>query len=534
MKKFICGLLLAVGILSVSSLAINASGENIISGGSFEGFISEGSEKLDFTDPAFNDGVMAGYGSGNWDSRAIAVKDPKNSNNTVCMLSYTVEGKPFSSFFKFATIKPGVKYTIDLDYYVEGETDNFGLRFAGAPTLEKTFYAGGATDGWKHASWEWTTDKDGSYDSINVWFNTKSNLNNKGYVDNIVIKEVEATTPEPGPDPKPEPEPVTPVSPLDPNKEYYFSDSLTINGDFEKFSVGTVFSEEQLEGAWGSVGLDNPAVISEVDGSHVLELKKGPKVYSSAFLMMPPELETGDLLRLSYDIKLVLANPNESYKAIDSSLVGGANISYYLIDYRSIDFNGENHTTGNEVAHYPIIIKPLENGWYRITLDYKLTRKDLVQTNSLRFLFTAMDPNDHMYIDNVNLYEISETPFVKDIEVESITINDGVSLELFVGDEKKLSYTVNPADATNKNVSFITSDKNICTVDASGNIVAKAKGACTITIKAENGVSSEIAIVVKEKEKPKKKGCGGSVMASITSIVLLAGGVFVLSRKKRR
>ena len=55
---------------------------------------------------------------------------------------------------------------------------------------------------------------------------------------------------------------------------------MTVNGDFEAFEVGTVFSEVQLEGAWGSVSLDNPATIQNVNGSHVIDLTAGEKKYS--------------------------------------------------------------------------------------------------------------------------------------------------------------------------------------------------------------------------------------------------------------
>ena len=61
-------------------------------------------------------------------------------------------------------------------------------------------------------------------------------------------------------------------------KDYYQSKSQTVNGDFEAFEVGTALSEDQLEGAWGTVtSYDNAAVISEVDGSHVLDLPGGAK-----------------------------------------------------------------------------------------------------------------------------------------------------------------------------------------------------------------------------------------------------------------
>ena len=512
----------------------------IVTGGDFEGFIPAGETELAFGDPAFSTGVQAGWGSGSWDSHCIAVKDPLNAENTVLKFSYSDAGKAWCSFFKFCTIEAGAKYEISLDYLVEGTTDNFGMRFAGSPVLEKTFYDGGSTDGWQHATWTWETDADGSYDSIAIWFNTAGNAANVGYVDNIVVTKVveEVETPQPQPTPQPDPE-----SPFDPNKTYYQSSSMTVNGDMEAFAVGTVFSEDQLEGAWGSVSLDNPATIVEENGNKAFKLGKGEKTYSSAFLMLPDTLEVGQLLRLSYDIKLNLTG--SGYITVSQCLVGGSNTEYYNIQLKAYTLgSGEVLlTSGAEAIHYPVKVTDLGNGWFNLTVDFQLTRKDLIQTNSVRWLLTAQNEADYMLIDNVNLYELSETPFETKVEVSSVEFVDGDSVSLKVGEEKTLGYTINPENATDTTVTFTTSNANVATVDANGKVVAVGKGACTITITAANGVKDEIAVLVSEAAaeptpeptpEPSKKGCGGSVIASVFGVLALAGTVVVLRKRKEQ
>ena len=521
----------------------------IVTYGDFEGMLNDGQD-VNFGEGA---GIVNGYGSLlKFDSYAKVTKDPLNAENTVAKFSYTVEGKAYSGFFKFCTLKPSTTYKIEFDYLVEGETDNFGMRFApDVPKLEYTFYEGGSTDGWQHATWEWTTDQYSTYDSIGMWFNTKGSADNAGYVDNIVITEV-VNEDEPTPTPEPEIE-----NPFKPGVTYYQSKSQTVNGDFEAFDAGTVFSEVQLEGAWGSVNLDNPATIQTVDGSKVLTLTAGSKVYSSAFLMMPDTLEVGDLLRLTYDVKLVLSDAAASYTAIDTCLVGGSNISYYLVDYKTLDFAGSNMTTGKELLSYPITVTAKENGWYTISFDYQVTNADLIQTNSLRFLFTAKSAADFMYIDNVNLYYLSETPFNEDIEVESITFNDGSLVNMTVGDSKVLKYTINPSDATDTSVTFKSDNEAVAKVDKYGKVTAVAAGTAKITVTASNGESAEIAIIVSaaQEEKPEqpeqpeeskpeqpeeskpeedKKGCRGSVVASVFGLVALTGAVVVMKKRKEQ
>ena len=60
-----------------------------------------------------------------------------------------------------------------------------------------------------------------------------------------------------------------------------------------------------------------------------------------------------------------------------------------------------------------------------------------------------------------------------DLNQNDTTLNKGESLTL--------NPTVNPADATNTTVTYTSSDTNVATVDASGNVVALAKGTTTIT-----------------------------------------------------
>ena len=56
-----------------------------------------------------------------------------------------------------------------------------------------------------------------------------------------------------------------------------------------------------------------------------------------------------------------------------------------------------------------------------------------------------------------------------------------------------------PADATNKKVKWITSDKKIATVDQNGKVKAKKKGTCIITCMAADGsgVRATCTITVK-------------------------------------
>lgn len=90
------------------------------------------------------------------------------------------------------------------------------------------------------------------------------------------------------------------------------------------------------------------------------------------------------------------------------------------------------------------------------------------------------------------------------IEVTDIKINENVS-KLKEGESEKLTATITPDNATNKSVTWKSSDENVATVDSTGNVVAKKAGMVDITAESSNGKTSTIKIkiekLIKEEEK---------------------------------
>ena len=79
-------------------------------------------------------------------------------------------------------------------------------------------------------------------------------------------------------------------------------------------------------------------------------------------------------------------------------------------------------------------------------------------------------------------------------EVSSITL-DKSSASLEVGETVTLSATVNPSDATDKTVTWTTSDATVATV-SNGVVTAKKIGTATITAKAGEKAATSCLIVV--------------------------------------
>lgn len=85
-----------------------------------------------------------------------------------------------------------------------------------------------------------------------------------------------------------------------------------------------------------------------------------------------------------------------------------------------------------------------------------------------------------------------------DVSVTGVSL-DKKSAELEVGGTLKLTATVEPANATNQNVSWSSSDENVATV-ANGTVTAVAVGSAVITVKtADGGKEAACTVTVKEK-----------------------------------
>lgn len=320
---------------------------------------------------------------------------------------------------------------------------------------------------------------------------------------------------------------------FDPSKTYYESKNYVVNGDFEKFDEGTTFSKNQLEGAWGSVSLDNPGHIVKDGENKVAAIgkinDKDSKNYSSMFLMTPDDITIGDLIRFQYDYKLTISDANDSYMEINSCFVGGANQSYYKIDLSKHGFDKTyNATSGVEAAHYNFKSENLDNGYTRVTLDFQVS-SDKIQWNSVRWLFTPHNVGDSLYVDNVAIKFLSETPFEKNVETVKINSED---FEMYVGEEKQLEVNVSPEDAQNKDIVWKSSDESVATVE-NGKVIALKEGVVEITAEASNGVKDSVVVTVLAN-KNNNNGCGGSIIATsgLLAALSIAGIVLVGTKKK--
>ena len=82
-------------------------------------------------------------------------------------------------------------------------------------------------------------------------------------------------------------------------------------------------------------------------------------------------------------------------------------------------------------------------------------------------------------------YTATITVTVKDEPVTGVKIQGNSSM--VINGKQTLKAVISPSNATNKGVTWESSDPSIATVDSKGNVVAKAKGTVTITVTTKDG-----------------------------------------------
>ena len=133
------------------------------------------------------------------------------------------------------------------------------------------------------------------------------------------------------------------------------------------------------------------------------------------------------------------------------------------------------------------------------------------------YQLVSNDMQNWYYYDNLNILFALLTTEKKIIPVTGVTLDEN-SIEMNIGDNKTLTATVLPADATDKSVTWSSSDKSVATV-SNGKVTALAAGSATVTVKTNDGnFTATCSVTVKKPVIPVT-----GVKLNITSLNLKVG-----------
>lgn len=202
--------------------------------------------------------------------------------------------------------------------------------------------------------------------------------------------------------------------------------------------------------------------------------------------------------------------------AIEGPIINGKNVTF---SYNSFDYGGMLELSAR--TEYVAVIGSFSN-WEEIPLER--------QPNNTWSITKTLEPGDYYYsfvvrdasvspntekrndllnsdLESNSITGISRNKFhvsellPNTVPVSGITLNRGPLLDLVVGEQETVRETVNPSNASNKNVNWTSSNPNIVNVDDNGKLTAISKGtAVIICTSVDGGKTVMITVTVNEQD----------------------------------
>lgn len=177
--------------------------------------------------------------------------------------------------------------------------------------------------------------------------------------------------------------------------------------------------------------------------------------------------------------------------AIALALCPGATDSLFNTNLFTIEAEAATSYYPACASKYTSIVDALKS----IGVDSSLSfRKKIAAANSISNYTGTSSQNTTM----LNLLKkgklIKPSSGTTTVAVSSVSLNK-TSVSLNVGGTTTLTATVSPSNATNKTITWSTSNSSIATV-SNGKITAKAKGTATITAKSNNGKTATCNVTI--------------------------------------
>lgn len=263
------------------------------------------------------------------------------------------------------------------------------------------------------------------------------------------------------------------IKPEDPVREGYVFLGWYYNGELFDFST-PVTSDMVLEARWAKIG--------EVSGVSLNNTELTLKIGETAKLVatITPEDAT---------------NKNVTWKSSDPSVVGvdaEGNIKALKEGTATITVTTEE---GKFTATAKITVKKAETVTNEVTNNKGNSNNGTTNNGN-----TGSGNNNGGTTDSGNTENSgTTTPTETVVNVTGVSL-DKTSLTLTEGDSSKLTATINPSNANNKNVTWASSNTGVVTVDNNGNVTAVKPGTATITVTTtDGGFTATCQVTVNEK-----------------------------------
>lgn len=150
---------------------------------------------------------------------------------------------------------------------------------------------------------------------------------------------------------------------------------------------------------------------------------------------------------------------------------------------KAVKFNGVQATKAN-----------VANGTYKMSRPFVLATKGTPNAQTSAFIkWCQSDKDAQTIVDKMGFVKLGSAS----ISPRKVKVAKK-SMKLKKGKSKNISYSVYPDNATDKKVTFKSSNKKVVSVSATGKVKAKKKGKATITITTVTGkIKAKVKVTVK-------------------------------------
>lgn len=182
---------------------------------------------------------------------------------------------------------------------------------------------------------------------------------------------------------------------------------IVLGGDFEYLAEGYTFVAEPQDDSnfWGSTALDSAGKIVKIGDNKVLKIAydgTSDKRWASAFVFLDTsKFNTNDVFTLSYKYKYEGKEGFDPGIGLQCTFIGATGVEHYVQYLNYTDDLKE--TSGVNPSEWPYTVTALEDGWYRVTLTFKMNADFISQVDSIRFLnYNNKQADVVLYVDDVS------------------------------------------------------------------------------------------------------------------------------------
>ena len=247
----------------------------------------------------------------------------------------------------------------------------------------------------------------------------------------------------------------------------------TVEGKSEVYLSDLSYESNSATG-WGSIMKDKTVdgkTLTLYDGSQEKTFEKGMGIHATA--------------NLYYNIEGMGFKKFVTYMGVDREANSEGNVKFNVYTDDKQVYTGDAVTRESKMISLDI---PVEG--------VKILRLNVDKNGS--------DSNDHAdFADAKFITELADDTTPETVAVTGVTLDKSTAKLTAKGRTVDLTATVAPENATNKKVTFTTSNEKVATVDANGKVTAAGNGTATITVTTEDGkktATCEVTVEISTKE----------------------------------